>query len=62
MFTLQLQHAAQRTTPIVHRNYEMANVPIQIKRLVAEKIKAREKWQRTHDPLDENMFMNSAIF
>jgi len=45
-----LQHAAKEATPNSDPQTTTNNIPYEIKRLVAEKRRARSIWQRTHTP------------
>jgi hypothetical protein len=45
-----LQNAAKKTTPSSDLHNTTNNIPYEIKKLIAEKIKARVTWQRTHTP------------
>jgi hypothetical protein len=55
-FISLLQAAArQATPPQVYKKY-VVNIPIEIKKLFAEKRKAREKWQRSHAPSDKTAY------
>ena len=45
-----LQNAAKEATPNSEPQRATNNVPYEIKRLIAEKRKARSTWQRTHTP------------
>jgi hypothetical protein len=35
---------------------DVVNIPLEIKKLLAEKRKARAKWQRSHSPSDKTAF------
>ena len=45
-----LQNAVKNATPSSEPQWAPSNVPYEIKRLIAEKRKARSTWQRTHTP------------
>ena len=45
-----LQNAAKKATPSTEPRTATNNVPCEIKRIIAEKRKARATWQRTHTP------------
>jgi hypothetical protein len=51
------QEAAQQATPtIVYKKKDVVNIPLEIKKLLAEKRKARATWQRSHTPSDKTAF------
>jgi hypothetical protein len=49
-----LQNATKKATPSSEPQRASNNVPYEIKRLIAEKRKARSTWQRTHTPDKRN--------
>jgi hypothetical protein len=51
-----LQEAAQQATPTVVYKKEVVNIPLEIKKLLSEKRKARATWQRSHNPSDKTAF------
>lgn len=51
-----LQHAARTATPINILKKQQNNIPLEIKKLVAEKRKARSLWQRTHTPANRTKY------
>lgn len=52
-----LQKAGWHATPFIERMRKtQVNVPLNVKRLVAQKRKARAKWQRTHNILDKRTY------
>jgi hypothetical protein len=50
-----LQKAAQQATPSIAYKKDV-NVPLEIKKLLTEKRKARAKWQRSHTPPDKTTY------
>ena len=50
------QHAAKEATPNSDPQRKTNNIPYEIKRLVAEKRKARSTWQRTLTPDSRRIF------
>lgn len=55
-----LQNAAKQSTPQPGQKKFSTNIPLEIKRLVAEKRKARSIWQRTHRPDDRTIYNNKT--
>jgi hypothetical protein len=55
-----IQQAAWQNTPIVTRKLKGNNYPREILKLIAEKRKARKKWQRTRAPQDKTVANNLA--
>jgi hypothetical protein len=55
-FIKLLQEAAQQATPPIKPRLTLNDIPLDIKRLVAEKRKARTIWHRIHAPADKNKF------
>jgi len=53
-----LQNAAKEATPNSEPQRATNNVPYEIRRLIAEKRKARSTWQRTHTPEQEKIQPN----
>lgn len=51
-----LQEAAKRATPNLDAQSQVINIPLEIKKLISEKRKARAKWQRTHNPNDKTIY------
>ena len=51
-----LQEAAQQATPTIVYKKNDVNIPLEIKKLLAEKRKARAKWQRRYTPSDKTAF------
>jgi len=54
-----LQHAVKTATPAKTRTTKAQYLPSHIKQLVAQKRKARAKWQKTHTPDDKRKFNNA---
>jgi hypothetical protein len=55
-FISLLQEAAQQATPIIVYKKDVVNIPLEIKKLLAEKRKERASWQRSHTPSDITAF------
>ena len=53
-FITILQEAAKLATPPSVEARQPANIPVQIKHLIAAKRKARARWHQTHSPADKN--------
>jgi hypothetical protein len=51
-----LQQAAQQATPQPKPNSNKANMPVEIKLLILDKRKARNKWHRHHIPADKTIY------
>lgn len=47
-----LQESAKEATPNLNSQPQYINIPIEIKKLIAEKRRARVKWHRNHFPED----------
>jgi len=54
-----LQHAVKTATPIQPQPTKAQYLPSHIKQLVAQKRKARARWQKTHTPDDKRKFNNA---
>ena len=52
-FINKLQQAAQQSTPKLYTRKINQDILLEIKKLIAEKRKARSRWQRTHTPADK---------
>jgi len=52
-FISLLQEAAQQATPTLVYKKDVVNIPLEIKKLLAEKRKSRATWQRSHTPSDK---------
>jgi hypothetical protein len=55
-FISLLQEAAQQATPTIVYKKDVVNISLEIKKLLAEKRKARATWQRSHTPSDKTAF------
>jgi hypothetical protein len=55
-FIRLLQVAAQQATPTLAYKKDVVNIPLDIKKLLAEKRKARVTWQRSHTQSDKTAF------
>jgi len=55
-FINPLQEAAQQATPTLVYKKDVVNFPLEIKKLLGEKRKARATWQRSHTPSDQTAF------
>jgi hypothetical protein len=55
-FISLLQEAAQQATPTIAYKKYVVNIPLDIKKLLAEIRKARATWQRSHTPSDKTAF------
>ena len=55
-FISLLQEAVQQATPTMVCKKNIVNTPLEIKKLLAQKRKARAKWQRSHTPSDKATF------
>jgi len=51
-----LQNAVKNATPSSKPQRAPSNIPYEIKRLIAEKRKARSTWQRTHTPDNKRIY------
>lgn len=51
-FISKLQQAAQQSSPVLQPRKIKQDIPLEIKKLIAEKRRARSKWQRTYAPAD----------
>ena len=54
-----LQHAVKTATPVKNRPKQVKYLPSHIKQLVAQKRRARARWQKTHTPEDRRHFNNA---
>jgi len=54
-----LQHAAKTATPVKNRPKQLKYLPSHIKQLVAQKRRARARWQKTHTQEDRRHFNNA---
>jgi hypothetical protein len=54
-----LQQAVKTATQVKYSPRRAYNLPTNIKQLVAQKRRARAKWQRTHTPEDKRLFNNA---
>jgi hypothetical protein len=52
-FTRTLQEAAKQATPPPNIQKVTNNIPLEIKKLIRAKRKARRKWQHSHNPEDK---------
>lgn len=52
-FLNKMQQAAQQATPTTQHKKVNQDIPLEIKRLIGEKRRARAKWQRSHTPTDK---------
>ena len=55
-FISLLQEAAQQATPTIVYKKDAVNIPLEIKKLLAQKRKERAQWQRSHIPSDKTAF------
>jgi hypothetical protein len=55
-----LQHAAKKGSPHSDPQRTTNNIPYEIKRLVAEKRRARSIWQRTHTPDSRRIYNRTS--
>jgi hypothetical protein len=55
-FISLLNEAALKSTSILKNHTRRINIPIQIKKLLAAKRKARKKWQQSYAPSDKTAF------
>lgn len=53
MLNNKLKTAAQNATPVTKAGNETHNIPVEIKKLIAQKRKARKRWHQTHAPADK---------
>jgi hypothetical protein len=51
-----LQEATQPATPTIVHKKDVVNIPLEIKKLLAEKRKARATWKRSDTPSDKTAF------
>lgn len=58
--TTILTRAAQQATPQIGQQKQTNTLPLEIKKLIAVKRKARSKWQRSHAPSDKTA-LNQAV-
>jgi hypothetical protein len=59
-FIRALQHAANIATPIRTPQRPSTTLPLDIKRLVALKRRARAKWQQSHSPADRHLYNTAS--
>jgi hypothetical protein len=52
-FIRTLQEAAKQATPPLNIQKVTKNIPLEIKKLIKAKRKARRKWQHSHNPEDK---------
>jgi hypothetical protein len=55
-FIALLQEAAKMATPTSHHNNTHNDIPLRIKKLIAEKRRAKSIWQKTHSPENKSKF------
>jgi len=55
-----LQQAATSATPVKNSPRNVNNLPTHIKQLIAQKRRARARWQKTHTPEDRRLFNNAT--
>jgi hypothetical protein len=56
--TSLLQEAVQKATPTIVYKKDVVNTPLETKKLLEEKRKARSTWQRSHTPSDKLLSIN----
>ena len=54
-----LRHAVKIATPVKNSPRQVKYLPSHIKQLVAQKRRARARWQKTHTPEDRRHFNNA---
>jgi hypothetical protein len=57
-FVTSIQQSAWECTPEIKRRTVGHNYPIEIRKILSDKRKARRKWQQTRDPRDKTQFNN----
>jgi hypothetical protein len=55
-----IKQATQEATPLIHFQKNTRNVPIEIRKLIAEKRRARARWQRSHAPMDKTAYNHTS--
>jgi hypothetical protein len=60
-FMTLIQKAAWKNTPVLRRRTMGNNYPKEIRELIAEKRRARKRWQQTRTPADKTRLNNLSL-